>query len=347
MKKVLIIGGTRFVGRNLIEQMLPLAQYDLTMFNRGKTNPDLFPEIKHIIGDRDTGDLHKAAQQDWDCIIDISGYYPNPLEEFLQQIKGKVGRYIYVSTTGVYSVYDDDAEWDPELMQGNMKEDFPRCSYNEAVKTDENKATYVKRKTACEDVILSQDWLDAIILRPAYIVGHYDFSDRLYHWFYKVKMQDTFILPDGCLMPFTDVLDFSKIMIQTIDIKNNYAIYNASSYDSSIKNYVQLAAEHLNKTIQLVNVNTEFIEAQMPDFNIYAKLPLWTNYNCFTVNRSRLQKDFNFTFSTIEETTERLMDYYGNHLKWQDIRERDSNTAKNSMTVEQEAELMKLLREKS
>jgi len=206
-KKVLVIGGTRFVGRNLIEQMLPLAQYDITMFNRGKTNPDLFPEVKRIIGERDTGDLHKAAQQDWDCIIDISGYYPNPLEEFFKQIKGKLGRYIYVSTTGVYQVYDSEAELDYDNMPGFMKEDFPRCSYSEAQKTDENQTTYCKRKTACEDVVLNQDWLDAIILRPAYIVGHYDHTDRLYHWFYKVKTQDTIILPDEGMVSYTDVSD--------------------------------------------------------------------------------------------------------------------------------------------
>jgi len=297
----------------------------ILIFNRGKTNPDLFPEVKRITGDRNNGDLHKATHQNWDCIIDISGYYPNPLEGFLQQIKGKVGRYIYVSTISVYQVYDYEAELDYENMPGFMKEDFPRCSYNEAQKKDENQATYCKRKTACEDVLLSQDWLNAIILRPAYIVGYYDFSDRLYHWFYKVKTQDRIILPDEeGFLSYTDVLDFSKMMIQAIDIKNNYSIYNAASYQATSRKFVKLASEQLNKNIQMINVSTDFIQEQIPGINMWESFPLWMYNNSFSINSSRLQKDFSFTFSTIEETTERLMDYYGNHLKWQDIRKRDS-----------------------
>jgi len=344
MKKVLIIGGTRFVGRNLIEQMLPLSNYDITMFNRGKTNPDLFPEVKRIIGDRDKGDLHKAAQQDWDCIIDISGYYPNPLEDFLQQIKGKVGRYIYVSTTGIYSVYDNEAEWDPELMQGFMKEDFPRCMYSEAQKTDENPATYCKRKTACEDVLLNQDWLDVIILRPGYIIGPYDYTDRLYYWFYKVKTQNTFMLPNiGIdLLSYTDALDFSKMMIQAIDIKTKHQTYNATSYDASLSTFIQLAAKHLNKEPKLMNISPAFYKAQK--FN-WSEFPLWFESDVLTTNNSRLQKDFNFTFSTIEETTERLMDYYDNHLKWRAVKE--GKQVKTTMTVEREAEFLKLLQEQS
>ncbi len=342
MKKVLVIGGTRFVGRNLIEQMLPLAEYDITLFNRGQTNPHLFPEVKRILGDRDTGDLHKAAQQDWDCIIDISGYYPNPIEDFLKLLKGKVGRYIYVSTTGVYQVYDYEVEIEYDKLPGFMKEDFSKCTYSEADKTDKNQGTYVKRKTACEDVILNQDWLDAIILRPGYIIGPYDRSDRLYHWLYKVKNQETFIIPNEGknLLSYTDVFDFSRMVIQAIDLKNNYQTYNATSYEASLRELVQTAATHLNKVLQLVNASPAFIETLI--INEWAQFPLWVNGNYFTVDNSRLQKDFNFTFSTVDETISRLIDYH-NNLKWGDIRERDTYVAKTSMTVEREDELLKLL----
>jgi len=115
--------------------------------------------------------------------------------------------------------------------------------------------------------------------------------------------------------------------------------------ETSISKFVKLAAKHLNKNIQLTNVSTDFIQTQIPDINFAKEFPLWIYNNCLTINSSRLQKDFNFTFSTIEETTERLMDYYGNHLEWRDVKE--SRHVKTSMTVEREAELLKLLEERT
>jgi len=75
MKKILIIGGTQFVGRNLVEQIIPYPEYDITLFNRGITNPDIFPEVKHIKGDRNTEDLHLVAETYWDCIIGLHYRY--------------------------------------------------------------------------------------------------------------------------------------------------------------------------------------------------------------------------------------------------------------------------------
>jgi len=334
MKKILIIGGTKFVGRNLVEQILPLKDYDITLFNRGKTNPGLFPEVKRITGDRNTNDLHKAAQQNWDCIIDISCYYPNPLEDFLKQIKGKAGRYIFISTGSVYDLGTGNRD-------GYMTEDFPKWEYTEEDKVGETMATYGKRKVACEDIILSQDWLDTIILRPALVVGHYDYADRLYYWFYKTKTQNSFIIPNEGkdLYAYTDVLDFSKMMIQSINIENKHRVYNAVSYAASLGEFVRLAAKHLNKNLQLVNASPQFIEAQ--NIAVGSELPLWVEGDFFTMDNTRLQKDFDFTFSTQAETTERLMDYYGNYMKWRYVKE--DKYGRPHLTPEREAELMKLL----
>jgi len=318
----------------LVEQLLLLDQYDLTLFNRGKTNPDLFPEVKRILGDRNTTDLHKVAEQDWDYILDISCYYPNPLEDFIQKIKGKVGRYIFVSTGSVYDLGTGHND-------GFMTEDFPIHSYNEADRIDETMMTYGKRKAAFEDILLNQDGVEVIILRPALIVGHYDHTDRLYYWFYKSKTQDKFILPNEGkdLISYTDVLDFSKMMIQAIEIDNKHRVYNATSYAASLGEFVQLAGKHLNKDLTLVNASPAFIKEQ--NIAMWTELPLWVEGNFFTKDSSRLQKDFGFVPSTIAETTERLMDYYGNHLKWRDVKE--SKYVQMALTPEREAELMKLL----
>ncbi len=334
MKKVLIIGGTQFVGRNLVEQMLPLDNYDITLFNRGKTNTELFPNIKKIAGDRNTIDLHQVIKHDWDCIIDISCYFPNPLEEFVQQLKGRVGRYIFVSTGAVY-------DWGDKKDDEFMTEDFSKCTYNDADRVDETNATYGKRKVACEDVLLQQDWLNTIILRPALIVGKYDYTDRLYYWFYRAKTQDTFLMPNAGkdLISYTDVIDFSKTMIQAIDAPNQHQIYNASSFEASVGDFAQLAAEHLGKKLNLINANLDFMRTQK--IKAWTEFPLWLPGNLYTMDSSRWQEEFDFNFSSIESTTTRLMDFYENHLKWRDIRA--SEGGRRSMTQEREAALMKLL----
>lgn len=335
MKKILIIGGTQFVGRNLVEQLLLLNKYDITLFNRGKTNPDLFPEVKRITGDRNTTDLYKAAQQNWDCVIDISCYFPNPLEDFIKQLKGKTERYVFVSTV---SVYDFEEQ---QKSKGYVREDFPIYTCTEADKIDETGETYGKRKVACENLLLSQDWLNTLILRPGLIVGHHDHSNRLYYWFYKTKTQNSFIIPNQGkdIISYTDVSDFSKMLIQSIDMNNKHHIYNATSYDASLNQFVQLAAKHLNKSPQLINASPAFINEHK--IKIWTELPLWIEGDLHTEDSARLKEDYNFTFSTIEETTERLMDYYGNYMKWADVRE--GKWGQMTMTPEREVELMKLL----
>ena len=71
MDKLLILGGTNFIGRNLVDSLLKLDKFDITLFNRGKTNPDLFPEIKQLHGDRNTSEIHLIDKEAWDYIIDL------------------------------------------------------------------------------------------------------------------------------------------------------------------------------------------------------------------------------------------------------------------------------------
>ena len=235
-------------------------------------------------------------------------------------------------------MYDFD---EAEKSNGNIKEDFTLYTYNEADKIDKTGETYGKRKVACEDILLNQDWLNTIILRPALIIGHHDHSDRLYYWFYRTKTQNSFIIPNNGKDPisYTDVLDLSKMMIQSIDVDNKHHIYNTISYNASLNQFVQLAAKHLNTEPKLINASPAFIKEHK--IKIWTEFPLWVEGDCHTQSGSRLQKDYNFTFSTIAETTERLMDYYGNGMKWRDVRE--SKWGQMSMTPEREAELMKLL----
>src|SRR5512141_2196506 len=96
--KILILGGTKFLGRHLVESALA-AGHAVTLFNRGKTNPTLFPNIETIIGDREH-DIEKLSGRQWDVAIDVAGYVPRIVRLSAQEVarSGSVKRYVFIST---------------------------------------------------------------------------------------------------------------------------------------------------------------------------------------------------------------------------------------------------------
>src|SRR4051812_44600167 len=98
--RILIIGGTSFVGRHIAQVALARG-HELTLFNRGKTNPGLFPEAEHIRGNRDDG-LVELEGRSFDAVVDPSGYFPRIVRMSADALKDRVGRYLFISTISVY-----------------------------------------------------------------------------------------------------------------------------------------------------------------------------------------------------------------------------------------------------
>ena len=99
--KILILGGTRFLGRHLVDAALARG-HKITLFNRGKTNPDLFPHIETIFGDRDGG-LDALADRQWDAVIDTCGYYPRIVQASARALAGAAAHYTFISSISVYA----------------------------------------------------------------------------------------------------------------------------------------------------------------------------------------------------------------------------------------------------
>ena len=100
-KSVLVIGGTQFVGRHIVE--LGLSQgHDITLFTRGKTNPELFADVKHIVGDRRT-DIALIGDTHWDVVIDTCGYLVSEVAASTGWLQQRCDQYVFISSVSAYA----------------------------------------------------------------------------------------------------------------------------------------------------------------------------------------------------------------------------------------------------
>src|SRR5690349_17358537 len=98
--KILIIGGTRFLGRHLVSSARARG-HEVTLFNRGKSSPNLFPQVERILGDREK-DLSRLAGRRWDTVIDTCGYFPRIVRMSAEALKVSVENYVFISSISVY-----------------------------------------------------------------------------------------------------------------------------------------------------------------------------------------------------------------------------------------------------
>jgi len=100
--RILIIGGTVFVGRHITEAALA-SGHDVTVFHRGRSGADLFPAAAHLIGDRNE-DLSALSDRSWDATIDVCAYFPRQVRSLAEALDGRGGRYLFISSTSAYRI---------------------------------------------------------------------------------------------------------------------------------------------------------------------------------------------------------------------------------------------------
>ena len=162
--KLLVLGGTKFLGRHAVAAALD-DRHDVTIFTRGQTNPGLFPDAEHLLGDRD-GDLDVLHAGAWDGVIDTSGYVPRVVRQSAELLRDKVTRYVFVSSI---SVYADASE--------PITEATPVAELEDPA-TEEVMDHYGALKAACERVVEEIYGDRSARVRAGLIVGPYDPTDR-------------------------------------------------------------------------------------------------------------------------------------------------------------------------
>lgn len=170
--RLLVIGGTRFVGRHIVDAALA-AGHEVTLFHRGAAD-DPFPQAEHRHGDRD-GDLAVLAEGEWDATIDVCAYVPRQvraLGDALGLSGGRGGRYVLVSSVSVYA----DAEGP------GATEDAPLAVLEDEDTEEVTGETYGGLKALCEYAAVEVFGTSTLVVRPTYVVGPYDPTGRYTYW---------------------------------------------------------------------------------------------------------------------------------------------------------------------
>jgi 2'-hydroxyisoflavone reductase len=220
--RILIIGGTRFLGRHLADAALA-RNHEVTLFNRGKSNPDLFPELETILGDRET-EVNKLQQADrhWDTVIDVAGYLPRIVRLSAEVLKSNVGRYVYISSISVYS----------NFSKVGINESDPVGKIDDEAPEEITEETYGPLKALCERAVQDIYSERALIIRPGLIVGPHDPTDRFTYWPVRVARGGEVLAPQRPEAPIQiiDVRDLSDFVVKLIE-ENASGIYNATGPD--------------------------------------------------------------------------------------------------------------------
>ena len=175
--KLLVLGGTRFLGRHLAQQALA-AGHQVTLLHRGRSNALLFPQADHRIADRDDADDLAAALGTamtggtWDAAIDTSAYFPRQVRTAAAALAGRVGQYQLVSTISVYAAFD----------RPGLDESAPLAMLADPTAEAVTGETYGGLKVLCEQAAVAGFGDRCLIARPGLLVGPYDSTGRFTWW---------------------------------------------------------------------------------------------------------------------------------------------------------------------
>jgi 2'-hydroxyisoflavone reductase len=205
--RLLVIGGTHFVGRAVVE-IAAARGHEVSVFHRGPTEPEGFPDVEHLHGDRDGG-LEVLRGRAWDVTLDTCGYVPRVVRDSARLLADAVGTYGFVSSL---SVLPDETPAGAHEETPTYQPPFPQ--------TEEiTNESYGPLKVACEREAADAFPGRCLIVRPGYIVGPHDPTDRFTYWVRRAAAGGEMLAPgpgDGALQ-VVDVRDLGAFMLDRLE----------------------------------------------------------------------------------------------------------------------------------
>ncbi len=334
-KRILILGGTAFLGPAIVNRARANG-HEVTLFNRGRTNADLFPELEKLVGDRD-GNLEALKGRDWDVCIDTSGYIPHMVRDSAELLKGHVGQYIFVSTISVYG----------DFVQKGIDENFPvgtlTAEQIAAARTmrDITGENYGPLKALCEQEAQKAFPGAACNIRPGLIVGPMDRSDRYTYWPVRIAKGGEVLAPEGPDTPtqIIDVRDLGEWIVRCAERDTN-GVFNATSrpYAVTMGSLLEGCRKASGSDATFTWADAKFLEAQ--EVAPWSDLPVWLpldgeNAGHPFVNVDRAVKA-GLKYRTVETTAADTLAWWATL----DPERRDAPT-RSGLSSEREAEVLK------
>ena len=268
--KILILGGTRFLGRHLVDAALNRG-HKITLFNRGKTNPDLYPNVETILGDRD-GDLDAMASRSWDAVIDTCGYIPRVVRASSQALADVVSHYVFISSISVYadeatiSIHSNDV----------IDEDSPIGTLEDETVEEITGETYGPLKALCEQEVQKAFSKGALIIRPGLIVGPHDTSDRFTYWPVRLARGGDVLAPGDPQMPVQiinarDLAEWSILLVED----RVTGVFNATGPETPLTmlTILETCQKVAGVPSELTWISEEFLLEQK--VAAFTEMPLW------------------------------------------------------------------------
>ncbi len=254
--RLLVLGGTSFVGRAIVADALDRG-HDVTLFSRGRTGADLFPQAERRTGDRATGDYAFLSDGFWDAVVDVSGYVPRHVQQAAAALGGRIGRYLFISTGSVY---------DRLRAPDTITEDAPRLPAERG--TEEITGdTYGPLKVACEDDVLQTYGDRATLVRPGIVAGPHDPTDRFTWWVRRAGRGGRMAVPARLDQPVqvVDAGDLARLVTSLVEADRS-GTYNAvgPAEPTTIASLVETCAAAAGSTVDVVPVPVDAVQPGFP-----------------------------------------------------------------------------------
>jgi 2'-hydroxyisoflavone reductase len=270
--KILIIGGSRFLGRHLVTAALK-RQHNVTLFNRG--NHQSPANTEHISGDRDR-DLSKLLGGEWDAVIDTCGIVPHSVAASAKALSASVGLYVFISSVSVYADVSSPGVLETAPLKTLTTEQLDEANQIHRSNSNNYGSLYGGLKALCEQTLLEVIPDRSLIVRPGLIVGPYDYTDRFTYWVMRVARGGEVLAPGrpSRSVQFIDVRDLSKWIIQIIELKAS-GVYNANGLPGSV------TMDDILTECKIVTKSDATFEWVSESFLIqenvtaWSKMPLW------------------------------------------------------------------------
>ena len=332
--KILMLGGTAFLGPAIVDNALARG-HEVTLFNRGRTNTHLYPDLEKLVGDR--LESHDALEgRKWDVVIDTSGYFPRVVEAAAAALAGTIGQYIFISSVSVYADFSKKGITEDDPVGTVTPEEVAEVDSMRKI-TGQN---YGPLKALCEQAAENAFPGKTCNIRPGLIVGPMDKSDRFTYWPVRIQQGGEVLVPDSpdVVTQVIDVRDLGEWIVHCAE-QDVTGVFNATSPPE------QLTMGELFETCREVSgsdamftwVTKEFLDEH--EVAAWSDMPVWVPLDGEDAGHPFVRVDpavkAGLVYRPIGETVRDTLDWWANVDQ-----ERKDKPMRSGLTAVREMELL-------